>query len=173
MVVGVADTVMLDGQDIGQAQRATSAILAIVLAEHGTTGEEWAMLDVLGTRASSPERARLVAALAGMLATRPAAVEAAIDDAEAAGVVRMISPQGPDPGAVRVELTAVGHALHGLLREAIDHMARELYSGIPEADLAATRRVLAEVTVRADGWAALWEALPGQEPRRPASKSAR
>jgi DNA-binding MarR family transcriptional regulator len=171
MVVGVADTVMLDGQDIGQAQRATSAILAIVLAEHGTTGEEWAMLNALGT--SSPERARFVAALAGVLATRPAAVEAAIDDAEAAGVVRMISPQGPDPGAVRVELTAVGHALHGLLREAIDHMARELYSGIPEADLAATRRVLAEVTVRADGWAALWEALPGQEPRRPASKSAR
>jgi DNA-binding MarR family transcriptional regulator len=164
---------MLDGQDIGEAQRATSAILAIVLAEHGTTGEEWAVLNALGTWASPPERARLVAALAGVLATRPSAVEAAIDDAEAAGVVRMISPHGPDPSAVRVELTAVGCALHGLLREAIDHMARELYSGIPEADLAAAHRVLAEVTLRADGWTALWEALPGQEPRQPSSTSAR
>ena len=169
----MSDTVMLDGQDIGQAQRATSAILAIVLAEHDTTGEEWAVLDALGTRASPPERARLVAALAGASATRTAAVEAVIDDAEAAGLVRITGAPGCDPDAVQVELTAVGRALHGLLREAIDHMARELYSGIPEADLAATHRVLAEVTLRADGWAALWEALPGQEPRQPPSKSAR
>jgi DNA-binding MarR family transcriptional regulator len=169
----VADTLVLDGQDIGQAQRATSAILGIVLAEHGTTFDEWVVLNALATGACPSERARLVPALAAALATGPAAVEAVIDDAEVAALVRIISGPAGDPHPVSFELTAVGRALHGLLREAIDHMARELYSGIPEADLAAAHRVLAEVTLRADGWTALWEALPGQEPRQPSSTSAR
>jgi DNA-binding MarR family transcriptional regulator len=173
---------MLDGQDIGQAHRATSAILGVVLAEHGTTLDEWVVVKALATGASPPGRARLVPALASALATGPAAVEAVIDDAEVAGLVRIVSAPGGDPDAVRVELTAVGGALHAFLGEAIDHMARELYSGIPEADLAAAHRVLAEVTLRADGWTALWEATrpaepargpPRQEPRQPASKSAR
>jgi len=172
-LVGVADTVMLDGQDIGQAQRATSALLGVVLTEHGTTFDEWVVLNALATSAGRPERAWLVPTLAAALATGPAAVEAVIDRAEAAGLVGLVSAPGGDPAAIRVELTAVGRALHGLLREAINHMARELYSGIPQADLAAAHRVLVEVTLRADGWAALWDALPGQARRQPAGKSAR
>jgi len=39
----VADTVILNGQDIGQAQ-AASAILGVVLAEHGTTFDRWVVL---------------------------------------------------------------------------------------------------------------------------------
>jgi DNA-binding MarR family transcriptional regulator len=160
----VADTVILDGQDIGQAQRATSAIFGVVLAEHGVTCDRWAVLNALATGAFPPERARLVPGLAGALATRPSAVEAMLDQAEAAGLARIVSAPGGDPGAVRVELTAAGRAQHGTLRSALDHVADELYSGIPDADLAAAHRVLVEVTWRADGWMSLWTTTRQAEP---------
>ena len=162
----MTDTVILNGQDIGQAQRATSAILGVVLAEHGTTFERWVVLNALATRAFPPERSKLVPGLAGALATGPAAVEAMLDQAEAAGLVRIVSARGVVPGAVRVELTAAGRAQHGMLRSDIDHMTEELYSGIPEADLAAAHRVLAEVSWRADGWMKLWVAIRPAEPAR-------
>ena len=162
----MADIVILDGQDIGQAHRATSAILGVVLAEHGTTFDRWVVLNALATGAFPPERARLVPGLAGALATGPTAVEAMLDQAEAAGLARIVSAPGGDPGAVRVELTAAGRAQHGTLRSAIDHVADELHSGIPEADLAAAHRVLAEVTLRADGWMTLWAATRPAVPAR-------
>jgi hypothetical protein len=112
----VADTVILNGQDIGQAQRATSAVFDVVLAEHGTTFDRWVVLNALATGAFPPERARLVPGLAGALATGPAAVEAMLDHAEVAGLARIVSAPGGDPGAVRVELTAAGQAQHGTLR---------------------------------------------------------
>ncbi len=162
----MADTVILDGQDIGQAQRATSAIFGVVLAEHGTSFDRWVVLNALATGAFPPERARLVPRLAGALATGQAAVEAMLDQAEAAGLARIVSAPGGDPGAVRVELTAAGRAQHGTLRSDIDHVAKELCSGIPEADLVAAHRVLVEVTWRADGWTKLWAATRPAEPAR-------
>jgi DNA-binding MarR family transcriptional regulator len=162
----VADTVILNGQDIGQAQRATSAVLGVVLAEHGVPLDRWIVLNALATGASPIERARLVRGLAGALARGPAAVEAMIDHAEAARLVRIVSAPGGDPRGVEVELTATGRAQHGTLRSEIDHVAAELYSGIPEADLAVTHRVLAEVTLRADGWMTLWPATRPAEPAR-------
>ncbi len=154
----MADTLILDGRDIGRAQRATSAIFGAVLAEHGTTFDQWVVLDALATGAFPPERARLVPGLAGALPTGPAAVEALLDQAEAAGLARIVSAPGGDPDAFRVELTAAGRVQHGMLRSAIGYVADELYSGIPEADLAAAHRVLVEVTWRADGWMNLWAA---------------
>ena len=162
----MTDTVILDGQDIGKAQRATSAIFGAVLAGHGTTFDRWVLLDALAAGACAPERAKLVPGLAGALATGSAAVEATIDQAEAAGLVGIVSAPGGDPGTVRVELTTAGRAHHGTLRSDIDHAAKELYSGIPEADLAAAHRVLIEVTWRADGWMKLWEATRPVEPAR-------
>ena len=162
----MADTVILNDQDIAQAQRATAAVLDVVLAEHGTTSDRWVVLDALATGALPPERASLVPGLAGALATGPAAVEAVLDQAEAAGLLRIVSAPGGDPGAVRVELTAPGGALQSTLRSAIDHVAEELYSGIPKADLAAAHRVLTEVTWRADGWMHLWAATCPAEPVR-------
>jgi DNA-binding MarR family transcriptional regulator len=162
----VADHVILNGQDIGQAQRATSAVFDVVLAEHGTTFDGWVVLNALATGAFPPEGARLVPRLAAALATGPAAVEAMLDQAEAAGLVRIVSAPGGEPGAIRVELTAAGRAQHDTLRSAIDYVADELYSGIPEADLTAAHRVLVEVTWRADGWMGLWAATRAEEPAR-------
>ena len=162
----MADTVILNGQDIGQAERATSALLGVVLAEHGTTFDRWVVLNALATGAVPPERARLVPGLAGALATGPAGVEALLDEAEAAGLVRIVSAPGGDPGAVRVELAAAGRAQYGTLRSDIDRMAEELCSGIPEADLAAAHRVLVELKWRADGWMWLWAAARPAEPAR-------
>jgi hypothetical protein len=129
--------VILDSQDIGQAQRATSAILGTVLAEHGTTFDRWVVLDALATGAVPPERARFVPRLSAALATGPAAVEAVI-----------------------------GRAQHATLRSEIDHMAGELYAGISEHDLAAAHRVLTELTRRADGWMRLWGVTRPAEPAR-------
>jgi hypothetical protein len=55
---------------------------------------------------------------------------------------------------------------HRTLRSAIDQVADELYAGIPECDLAAAHRVLAEVTRRADGWMQLWIATTASVPAR-------
>jgi hypothetical protein len=155
-LVGMQVTALLNGHDIGQAQRATSALLGTVLAEHGTSFARWVLLNALATGAFPPERARLVPGLAAALATGPDAVEALLDQAEVAGLARIISAPGGDPGAIQVELTAAGLTQHRTLRSAIDQVADELYAGIPEHDLAAAHRVLAEVTRRADGWLQLW-----------------
>ncbi len=160
------DTVILDSRDIVQAQRATSAVLGVVLAEHDTTFDRWVVLDTLATRAFPPERARLLPGLAAALATGPATVEAVLDDAQAAGLVRIVSAPGGDAGAVRVELTAAGEAQHSTLRSAIGFVAAELCAGIPERELAITHHVLAEVTRRADGWMQLWSATRPAEPTR-------
>ena len=159
-------TAILTGQDIGQAQRATSALLGTVLAEHGTSFARWVMLNALATGAFPPERARLLPGLAAALATGPDAVEALLDQAEVAGLARIVSALGGDPGAVRVELTEAGLTQHRTLRSAIDQVADELYAGIPEYDVAAAHRVLAEVTRRADGWMQLWIAATASVPAR-------
>jgi DNA-binding MarR family transcriptional regulator len=129
----VADTVILNVQDIGQAQRATSAVLGAVLAEHSTTFDRWVVLNALATGAVPPERARFLPALSAALATAPAAVEVTIDQAEEAGLVRIVSGPGGETGAVRAELTPAGRARHETLRSAIDQVAGELYAGIPRA----------------------------------------
>jgi DNA-binding MarR family transcriptional regulator len=116
------------------------------------------VLDTLATGASPPERSRLVPALAAALAARPARVEAVLDDAEAAGLVRVVSAPGGDIDGVRVELTNAGEAQHTTLRSAVDRAAAELCAGIPDHDLAAAHRVLEEVTRRADGWMQFWAA---------------
>ena len=87
----MADTVILDGQDIGQAQRATSAVFDVVLAEHGTTFDGWVVLNALATVAFPPECARLVPRLAAALATGPAAVEAMLDQADSSSAKRWFS----------------------------------------------------------------------------------
>lgn len=153
-------TDILSGQDIGQAQRATSAVLGVVLAEHGTTFDRWVVLNALATGVLPPERSRLVPELTAAVATGSAEVEAVLDDAEAAGLVRIVSaPGGGDAVAVRVELTAAGVAQHRTLRSEMELVADELYAGISERDLAAAHHVLAEVTRRADGWMWLWSAV--------------
>jgi DNA-binding MarR family transcriptional regulator len=160
------DAVILDGQDIVRAQRATSAILGVVLADHDTTFDRWAVLDALAAGTFPPERTRLLPGLAAALATGPAAVEAVLDDAEADGLVRVVSAPGGDPGAARIELSAAGEARHRTLRSAIVLVAAELYMGIPERDLATAYYVLAEVTRRAEGWMQLWTATRPAETAR-------
>ena len=137
-----------------------------MLAEHGTSLDRWVLLNALATGAFPPERARLVPGLAAALATGPAAVESMLDQAGVAGLARIVSALGGDPGAVRAELTAAGVTQHRTLRSAIDQVADELYAGIPEHDLAAAHRVLAEVTRRADGWMQLWTARTAAVPAR-------
>lgn len=159
-------TVILDSQDIVQAQRATSAVVDVVLAEHGTTFDRWVVLDTLATGAVPSERARFVPGLAAALATGPVAVEDMLDQAEEAGLVRIVSAPDGDPGAVRAELTQAGRAQHETLRSAIDFVTAELDAGIPAHDLATVHHVLAEVTRRADGWMQLWSAIRPTEPTR-------
>lgn len=163
-------TVTVTSQDMLQAQRATSAVLGVVLAEQGTTFDRWVVLDTLATGAVPPGRARFVPALAAALATEPAAVEVLIDQAEEAGLVRIVSAPSGDPGAVRAELTPAGQAhhdtLHATLRGAIDLVAAELDAGIPEHGIAAAHPVPAGVTRRADGPLPPWSATRSTEPVR-------
>jgi DNA-binding MarR family transcriptional regulator len=160
------DTFILGSQDIVEARRATSSLFRVVLAEHDTTFDQWVVLDTLATGRFPPERAQLLPGLTAALTTAPAVVEDVLDDAEAAGLVRIVSARGGEAGAVRIELTAAGEARHGALRSAIVLVVAELCAGIPERDVTTAHHVLTEVTRRADGWAQLWTATRPLEPAR-------
>jgi DNA-binding MarR family transcriptional regulator len=118
------DRVILNSRDAVRSQRDTSVVLGVVLAEHGTTFDRWVVLNALATGAVPPHRSRLLPSLAAALATGPAAVEAMIDQAEEAGLVRIVSAPSGHPGAIRAELTPAGRAqhqtLHQILRATID-----------------------------------------------------
>jgi DNA-binding MarR family transcriptional regulator len=146
----VAYTIILNFQEIGQAQRATSAIFGAVLAEHGTTIDQLVVLYALATGSFPPKRARLVPELAGALATGPTEVEALLDQAEAAGLARIVS--APDGRRRQVELTSAGRAQHGTLsRPSTPWRAAALHPGRPHG----RPRVLVE-SWRTGGWMNLW-----------------
>ena len=50
----MADTPTLNGQDIGQAERATRAVLDALLAETSTSFQSWVTLNVLATQPLTP-----------------------------------------------------------------------------------------------------------------------
>lgn len=149
---GVPGTVILGGRAVCDAQRATSAVLETALAASGSSFARWVLLDTLTTGALPPERDRLVPGLAAALASGPVTVELMLDRAELAGLIRIVSAPDGDPGAVRIELTAAGTAHHRRIRSVVHRVADELYAGIPDQDLEAFDRVLAEIARRADGW---------------------
>ena len=135
----------LTGQAIGEAAKATNAVLETLLAEVRTSFLSWVALNALATAGPVMPQDALVQRMTGGLKVATEPVLATLDELEVAGLVTR-----PDDAEPLVELTADGTALHRRIRAGIDSIAQRLYGDLPHDDLATTSRILATVTQRAN-----------------------
>jgi hypothetical protein len=133
----------LNGQVLGQAERATRAVLEVHLADTGTPFVEWVALN-LAAQAEAAQQKTTPAGLVDQLTTglRITASEAraTIDALVADSLVTV----GSD-----VRLTPSGTAKHQLISDGIADITRRLYRDLPHDDLVVARRVLETLTERA------------------------
>ena len=148
----MARTVILNGRDIGEAQRATTAVLLQILTSADTDFETWAVLNSLAERGVPVPREPLVELIAEGLGAGESWVEKTVDDAETAGLLRIESAADGEPAAVTLTLTPSGVAYHRELKAAVDQATDVLFADIPRSELRTAQRVLATVTTRATGW---------------------
>ena len=138
-------TPTLNGQVLGEAERATRAVLDRLLTPRGLTFHHWVVLNIAG--AGPVERDQLVARMTHMLKIdRPTALEA-ITELTSRGLVEAV-PSGEEPAVVT--LTDAGQARHGEARTAANEITTRLYGDLPADDLATAGRVLTVITARAN-----------------------
>lgn len=139
---------VLTGQDIAEAEGAVSRLLERVLAKEGTTRQEYIALRVLALRGPWASPRELHAFLLGQrqLGLTGAAATELLAGLEDQGLASGTAADGRGPAAA----TPDGTALHARLNEAVLPTTRELYAGLDPDDLAIARRVLTQVTKRAD-----------------------
>jgi DNA-binding MarR family transcriptional regulator len=140
----MSDTPTLTGQDIGQAERATRALLDRVLAEVQTTFHQSVVLNLTANAAAPPEVEGMATRLAQGLKIDRSTARRAIDELVAGGLVS----RSGDPASLT--LTSEGEARFAAIRRGIDQIAERLYGDLPPEDLATTHRILAIVTERAN-----------------------
>jgi DNA-binding MarR family transcriptional regulator len=129
-----------DGRDLNLAARATRDVLDALLAEAGIDFEQWVTLRTVGL-AGGIDTARLRSEIAADLRISPQAA----DDL----VSRLLGSGRAEERDGHTVLTPDGRARFDRLQRAMGAATADLYAGIAEADLAATARVLREVTDRA------------------------
>ena len=117
-------TPTLTGQDIAEAQGAVRALLDRVLADTGTTSNEYVALRVLAVRGPAASPAAFHEFLAGQrqLELDLPAVADLLGRLEARGLISGSSADGAGP----TQLTAEGAALHARLADAVAAVTRQL-----------------------------------------------
>lgn len=123
----------LNGQVIGQAERATRAVLDRLLERVDTPFEQWVALNLTAT--SGPLDP---AELAGRLRIPPGSAAGALSALTTAGLL-----------AADGTLTAAGRDRHAEITTGLTAITARLYGDLPAADLAVAGRVLTTVTARA------------------------
>lgn len=142
-------------RDIGRAERAMRALLEGLLDEAGLSFSEWTILVFLDG-AGPLARDELVRRQVGGRVAPEAEARAAVDGLLSRGLLtsdegaRGAGGSDGDGGGPRLAPTAVGEAAYRPVRRAVSRVTGELFGGLPEADLEATRRTLGEVARRAD-----------------------
>jgi len=138
----------LTGQDIAEAQGAVSGLLAKILDGSGVTASEYIALRVLAVRGPWESPAALHEFMVGQ---RQLGLDAPAVADLLAGLERRGLAAGTahdDSGPVRI--TAEGRELYGRLLGAVQSTTQRLYDDLDPADLATARRVLTQVTERAN-----------------------
>jgi DNA-binding MarR family transcriptional regulator len=138
-------TPALTGRDIGQAAKATGALLDRLLAEAGISFPEWTVLFTLDG-AGPLSRGELVQRQVHGLKIPVAEAQATVDGMRSSGLLAPAG-DGDDPA---LEPTEAGEAVFRPVRQAVSRLTEELYGDLPPADLEATHRTLEEVTRRAN-----------------------
>jgi DNA-binding MarR family transcriptional regulator len=132
----------LNGLVIGQAERATRAVLDRHLATEGRDFHEWVVLNLLHAAGGADAEDVLVGTASTRLRVTTAAVVAAVDALVTAGQLARDD--------ARLRLTPAGAATRARIQAAIDAIATRFYGDLPAADLATAGRVLTIVTARAE-----------------------
>jgi DNA-binding MarR family transcriptional regulator len=140
----VPDYPLLSTRLIGQTESALGALLAPLLAEADMTFLQWVVLSLTAAGgATSPGIARdqLVDRITNIRKVDAADVSAAITELEnAAALVTM---------AGQVTLTDLGRASHGRVLARVEEITDYVFD-LPAEDLAASGRVLATISARAN-----------------------
>ncbi|HEV2758768.1 MAG TPA: hypothetical protein VGV86_04300 [Acidimicrobiales bacterium] len=135
------DTRPLNGQDIGQAELALRAVLDDLLADSGSTFQQWVALNVIGDSPSVLNKDDLADRMVQILR---------VDDGIASSIIEgLVDLQLVDVDK-GVQLTTIGKDRLGRIRAKITEIMGHLYSDVPLDDLITARRVLATLTNRAN-----------------------
>ena len=141
----MTQTPTLTGQDIGQAEKATRAVLDRHLARTGTSFHCWVALNLLGTTGPAFPESELAGRMTNGLKITEAAALTAIGELEAQQLATRTAGTAPQIG-----LTPAGTARFRQISEGLRQITRHIYGDLPAADLAVAHRVLAAVTGRAN-----------------------
>jgi hypothetical protein len=136
-------TPTLNGRIIGQAERATRALLENLLATTGIGFQPWVILTNLATAGATLPEAELVHRVTVGLTIPDADARATIDELVELGLTERSGVDGT------VSLTPAGQARHDGIQGAVNELTAGLYGDLPPADLATAGQVLTLVTERA------------------------
>jgi hypothetical protein len=129
----------LNGQVIGQAERATRAVLEVLLAETDTTFVNWVTLNLVATHDDLTVDSLVEQLVSGLRITDSEA-RASIDDLVR---IALITVSGT------VQLSANGRERFQRINDGIAEITRRLYRDLAHDDLVVARRVLETLTERA------------------------
>ena len=132
----------LTGQDIGQAEKATRAVLDSLLADANTRFHEWVAIRLLAKSGGSLDHTDVVNQMVHGLKITAEDATSTLAALEAADLVRT--------DAASVVLTSSGSAVFDQINAGVQQVTEHIYGDIPVADLVTARRVLAIVTERAN-----------------------
>jgi len=131
-----------DARALGLAHYAARAVLESVLARHGATFEQQITLRLAAVAEAPFERAALVDQVAGSLKADTADVQEVVEQLLARGLLAAETS--------RVRITDAGREFYAAVSGESAEISARVWGGIPAEDLAATGRVLALVTERAN-----------------------
>jgi hypothetical protein len=129
----------LNGQIIGQAERATRALLDVLLAAENSPFVNWVAINLVATRGELTTESLLEQMVSGLR----------IDEAEARAAIHDLEGEALMTTGDLVRLTMEGEATYARISAGIAELAARLYSDLPHDDLVIARRVLETVTERA------------------------
>jgi predicted ArsR family transcriptional regulator len=129
----------LNGQVIGQAERATRAVLEVLLAETDTAFTDWVTLNLVATHDDVIIDSLVEQLVTGLRITDSQA-RTSIDDLVRTGLITA-------SGTAR--LTTDGRARYQRISDGIAQITQRLYHDLPHDDLVVARRVLETLTERA------------------------
>jgi hypothetical protein len=128
----------LNGQVIGQAERATRAVLEVLLAETNTPFVNWVALNLAAQDEIAVDA--MVDQLVTGLRIEESEARSAVDDLALASLFTVTD---------RVRLTPEGQERYRQISDGIGEISRRLYRDLPHEDLVVARRVLETLTDRA------------------------
>jgi hypothetical protein len=127
------------GQAVGDAERALTGLLRQILDDDGGAGRDnWIAMQVLVSHGGAMGQDQFAGEIARAVETAPSTL---LEELRSSGVVAVV-PR-------RVELTPDGEALHGRLRESVQHATREVLRDFNPDEIETAIRVLRGATARA------------------------